>query len=108
MLDPARAVESAKDMTRTFKSLQLGLMVGIGGGVPGPSGQKLDVRLGDVVVNTAGSGTSGVFHLDFGKSPQAKPFIHTGSLDKPFRLLLSAIPKLKANLRRRNGFAEEL
>ncbi|KAF5019023.1 hypothetical protein F66182_8973 [Fusarium sp. NRRL 66182] len=37
-------------MTRTFPSIQFGLMVGIGGGVP--SKVDADVRLGDVVVGT--------------------------------------------------------
>ncbi|KAF4967772.1 hypothetical protein FSARC_4746 [Fusarium sarcochroum] len=36
------------NMTRTFPSIQFGLVVGIGGGVPG----KVDIRLGDIVVGT--------------------------------------------------------
>ncbi|KAJ4268431.1 hypothetical protein NW762_002494 [Fusarium torreyae] len=36
------------NMTRTFPSIQFGLMVGIGVGAPG----KLDIRLGDIVVGT--------------------------------------------------------
>ncbi|PLN80576.1 hypothetical protein BDW42DRAFT_112082 [Aspergillus taichungensis] len=36
------------NMKRTYKRIQAGLMVGIGGGVPG----KVDLRLGDVVVGT--------------------------------------------------------
>ncbi|KAI1120850.1 hypothetical protein F5Y10DRAFT_289150 [Nemania abortiva] len=40
----------ASNMHRTFPSIQMFLMVGIGGGAPG----KVDLRLGDVVVGTGG------------------------------------------------------
>ncbi|KAF4945073.1 hypothetical protein FGADI_12207 [Fusarium gaditjirri] len=46
------------NMTRTFKNIQLGLVVGIGGGAP----SKIDLRLGDVVV------ASEVIQHDMGKA----------------------------------------
>ncbi|KAG9992121.1 purine and uridine phosphorylase, partial [Aureobasidium melanogenum] len=46
-LSSATAV--AKDMLNSFPSVRVGLMVGIGGGVPTP---KHDIRLGDVVVSS--------------------------------------------------------
>ena len=41
----ASAATVAKDMLRSFGSIRIGLMVGIGGGAPS---QKHDIRLGDV------------------------------------------------------------
>ena len=51
------AAAVAKDMTRTFPSIELRLMVGIGGGVPS---KKNDIRLGDVVVSMPDGQHSGV------------------------------------------------
>lgn len=47
-------------MRLTFPRLQLGLMVGIGGGVPSKSN---DIRLGDVVVSKPGRKHGGVIHF---------------------------------------------
>lgn len=44
--------------------VQFGLMVGIGGGVPGA---EADIRLGDVVVSQPHQGYGGVIQYDFGK-----------------------------------------
>ncbi|KAF5971110.1 vegetatible incompatibility het-e-1 [Fusarium coicis] len=43
------AVNVLTNLTRTFTSIYLSLMVGIGGGVPG---EDFDIRLGDIVVGT--------------------------------------------------------
>jgi nucleoside phosphorylase len=43
------AVNVLTDLTRTFTSIYLSLMVGIGGGVPR---ENFDIRLGDIVVGT--------------------------------------------------------
>lgn len=51
------AANVATNLMRTFPSIRVGLMVGIGGGVPG----KSDLRLGDVVVGTS------VVQYDMGK-----------------------------------------
>lgn len=47
-LAPAATV--GKDMARTFPALRVGLMVGIGGGIPNKD-KGIDIRLGDVVVS---------------------------------------------------------
>lgn len=54
-------------MLQTFPSLEFGLMVGIGGGVPS---RKADIRLGDVVVSTPTSASTfgGVVQYDYGKT----------------------------------------
>src|SRR5436309_1479609 len=53
--NPASAV--ATQMRATFKGIQFGLMVGIGGGVPS---RQADIRLGDVVVSQPHQTSSGV------------------------------------------------
>jgi len=78
-------------MRAKFPNLRLGLMVGIGGGVPG----NKDVRLGDVVVSQPSAGHGGVVQYDFGKSIPAG-FVRTGFLNTPPESLLQALVKLQA------------
>ncbi|KAL2859901.1 WD40-repeat-containing domain protein [Aspergillus lucknowensis] len=59
---PAAAV--ASNMARTFPSIALRLMLGIGGGIPS---SHADVRLGDVVVSMPHGTHGGVVEYDFGK-----------------------------------------
>ncbi|KAH8719449.1 hypothetical protein GQ44DRAFT_775372 [Phaeosphaeriaceae sp. PMI808] len=83
----------AKQMKSTFRAIQLGLMVGIGGGVPSA---EEDIRLGDIVVSQPGKGHGGVIQFDFGKS-KPNEFERTGFLNTPPQILLSAVSKLRAN-----------
>lgn len=83
------AATVANNMHRSFPSIRFGLMVGIGGGVPG----KVDVRLGDVVVSKE------VVQYDFGKTTQEGAFHRTGTLNKPPHSLLTAVAKLQASHR---------
>ncbi|TRX89494.1 hypothetical protein FHL15_009663 [Xylaria flabelliformis] len=76
----------ANNMRRTFPSIQMFLMVGIGGGVPG----KVDIRLGDVVVST------GVMQYDLGKTVQQGHFQPTGSMRQPSPALMTAVSTLRA------------
>ncbi|SPJ78511.1 related to ankyrin repeat [Fusarium torulosum] len=87
------AATVARDMLRSFPNIRFGLMVGIGGGVPST---KHDIRLGDVVVSTRGSGKGGVFQYDYGKAIQEHAFVMTGSLNQPPQLLLAALSGLEA------------
>ncbi|KPA36758.1 hypothetical protein FLAG1_10456, partial [Fusarium langsethiae] len=80
-------------MLRSFPNIRFGLMVGIGGGAPSA---KHDIRLGDVVVSTRGSGKGGVFQYDYGKAIQERSFVTTGSLNQPPQLLLTALSGLEA------------
>jgi nucleoside phosphorylase len=58
------AAAVAKDMACTFPSIELRLMVGIGGGVPS---KKNDIRLGDVVVSMPDGQHGGVIQCDLGQ-----------------------------------------
>jgi nucleoside phosphorylase len=97
---PAATV--ATQMKSSFPSIRFGLMVGIGGGVPG----KEDVRLGDVVVSKPVQEHGGVVQYDLGKATLAG-FQRTGCLAPPPPILLSAISRLQANyLRGKSEFAQ--
>lgn len=52
------AAAVARDMQHSFPNVRIGLMVGIGGGVPS---LKHDIRLGDIVISSPGGGHGGVF-----------------------------------------------
>ncbi|KIW65253.1 hypothetical protein PV04_07527 [Phialophora macrospora] len=83
------AAHVATLMVGTFPSIKVGLMVGIGGGIP-PK-----VRLGDVVVGTPGGQFSGVVQWDMGKAKAGGKFERTGALNNPPNALLSALAKLE-------------
>ncbi|KAL7957331.1 ankyrin repeat-containing domain protein [Trichoderma compactum] len=87
------AASVARDMLHSFPNVRIGLMVGIGGGVPG----KHDIRLGDVVVSATHNEHGGVFQYDFGKTVQAQEFQNTKFLNQPPALLRSAVGGLKAD-----------
>ncbi|PHH78561.1 hypothetical protein CDD80_6672 [Ophiocordyceps camponoti-rufipedis] len=76
----------ASDMRRSFPGIRVGLMVGIGGGVP----SMADVRLGDVVVG------SGVVQHDLGKTMAEGQFHRTGTPRIPPSALMTAVAKLRA------------
>lgn len=83
------ATQVATSMIRSFPSIQIGLLVGIGGGVP------RKVRLGDVVVSTPVGQHSGVIQWDFGKATEGGTFERTGALSNPPSSLLTALAKLE-------------
>ncbi|KAL7907265.1 purine and uridine phosphorylase [Trichoderma velutinum] len=84
------AATVATQMVQTFSSIKVGLMVGIGGGIP-PK-----VRLGDVVVSTPVGQFPGVVQWDLGKSTDGGNFERTGSLNNPPNSLSSALGKLES------------
>ncbi|CAG9982523.1 unnamed protein product [Clonostachys byssicola] len=83
------AATVATQMIRTFPSIRIGLMVGIGGGIPSK------VRLGDVVVGTPSGQFSGVVQWDFGKAREGGKFERTGSLNSTPASLGTALAKLE-------------
>jgi nucleoside phosphorylase len=84
------ATAVALHMIRSFP-IKLGLMVGIGGGVPS---HKNDIRLGDVVVSMPAARHGGVVQYDLG-SMESDGFQIKGHLDKPPKALLSAVTSLR-------------
>jgi nucleoside phosphorylase len=74
----------------TFKNIRVGLLVGIGGGVPRLP--KKDVRLGDVVVGAPEAGPA-VVQYDLGKQ-LTNDIEVTRTLNKPPALLLRVVNKV--------------
>ena len=93
------AAAVAMQMKSTFPAIRFGLMVGIGGGVPG---KEADIRLGDIVVSQPGNGHGGVVQYDIGKSTPSG-FERSGFLNTPPPILLAAVTKLRSNQDRGRG-----
>ncbi|KAL7796732.1 hypothetical protein V8C37DRAFT_420103 [Trichoderma ceciliae] len=81
----------ATRMISTFPNIRVGLMVGIGGGIP----QK--TRLGDVVISCPSGSEPGVVQWDMGKAEYGGQFRRTGSLAPPPTALLTALGKFEAD-----------
>ncbi|KAF2150697.1 purine and uridine phosphorylase [Myriangium duriaei CBS 260.36] len=99
----------ATNMLRTFsKSLRIGLMVGIGGGIPS---LDRDIRLGDIVVSSPEGTCGGVIQHDRGKRQKDGELLRTGCLNSPPRSLLNAVSALRSECiieeSRFPGFIEE-
>jgi len=86
------AASVARDMLHSFPNVRIGLMVGIGGGVPSP---KHDIRLGDIVVSSPRDGNGGTFQYDFGKTIQGQSFQSTKFLNQPPTVLRTAVNGIK-------------
>lgn len=82
------ATNIVTNMKQTFNSIRVGLIVGIGGGVP--SGPETDIRLGDIVVGTR------VMQVDLGKIIGDGQLEHTGVPRFPDQILAKAVSHLRA------------
>ncbi|KIX05301.1 uncharacterized protein Z518_06173 [Rhinocladiella mackenziei CBS 650.93] len=89
------AANVAKDMARTFPALRIGLMVGIGGGIPDLA-KGVDIRLGDIVVSKPEKTLGGVVQYDKGKAENGGKFVVKGQLNAPPALLLQTLAQLRA------------
>jgi nucleoside phosphorylase len=88
------ATTVANNMVRTFStSLRVGLMVGVGGGIPSTAH---DIRLGDVVISCPERTVGGVVQYDMGKVGLDGGFYRNGSLNSPPRSLLTAVSSMRA------------
>ncbi|KAI4206290.1 MAG: hypothetical protein LQ346_001186 [Caloplaca aetnensis] len=88
------AATVAGQMLRSYTSIKIRLMVGIGGGVPT---LECDIRLGDVVISQPKEKFGGVVQYDRGKKTAGGKFERTGQLDKPPQLLLNALASMQAD-----------
>ncbi|KAF2230827.1 purine and uridine phosphorylase, partial [Viridothelium virens] len=88
----AAAAVAATHMKRSFKCIRMGLMVGIGGGVPS---KNHDVRLGDIVIGACAGLTGSVLDYDHGKVMPDGKLQLTKHTDKPPSVLLNALSKLR-------------
>ncbi|THW87062.1 hypothetical protein D6D15_06950 [Aureobasidium pullulans] len=83
----------ATQMMSAFRQIRVGLMVGIGGGVPS---EDNDVRLGDIVVSHPNGQHGGVAQYDFGKARPDGILERIGSLNAPPNALLTALTDVRA------------
>jgi nucleoside phosphorylase len=87
----------ATQLLNDFRSIRFGLLVGIGGGIPG---DEDDIRLGDVVVSKPTDTFGGVVQFDRGKTHPNGQFERTGILRKPPAMLMATVQKLQARQKR--------
>jgi len=81
------AVMVATRMMARFPKIRIGLLVGIGGGLPHKGN---DIRLGDVVVSKPDGKFGGVVEYDMGTYTNGR-FVRTGTLNTPPEKLLSML-----------------
>ncbi|KUL82102.1 hypothetical protein ZTR_10071 [Talaromyces verruculosus] len=101
----ASAASVATNLLHSFPNVRVGLMVGIGGGVPST---KHDIRLGDIVVSAPRDNEGGVFQYDFGKTIQEQAFQHTQFLNQPPTILRGAVMGIQAQHERKGHRLEEV
>jgi nucleoside phosphorylase len=89
------AATVATQLQNDFPAIRFGLLVGVGGGVPG-RGERDDIRLGDVVVSEPTGTFGGVVQFDRGDDIAKAGFKRTGTLNKPPPVLRNNIEALKA------------
>jgi nucleoside phosphorylase len=87
------AASVATRMVATFVNVKVGLMVGIGGGMP-----QNNVRLGDVVISCPKGKSPGVVQWDAGKALSGGVFQRKGSLNKPPTAMLAALSNLESHI----------
>ncbi|CAI7672767.1 unnamed protein product [Penicillium viridicatum] len=87
------AVATAKEMLFTFPKIRIGLLVGIGAGIPDYD-DELDIRLGDVVIGSSPE-SGGVVVYDLGKIRDGT-FESLSVLNRPPKSLGTALGKLQA------------
>jgi nucleoside phosphorylase len=87
------AATVATDMRRSFPSVRLRLLVGIGGGIPS---KKNDIRLGDVVLGMPDGIHGGVVQYDLGKRT-VDGFLRKGFLCPPPDEWRTAVVEMKSD-----------
>lgn len=94
MYGTTAAARTTSNLLASLPSIKIGLLVGIGSGIPRHRDQ--DVRLGDVVVSQPEGTTGGVVQYDLGKARLNGKWEPEGMLNRPPLVLLSALAALKA------------
>lgn len=92
------AATTASNLLSSLPDIRIGLLVGIGSGIPRliPGTEQVDIRLGDIAVSQPTGTEGGVIQYDLGKSGKNDAWERKGSLDKPPQVLLSALSHLQA------------
>ncbi|KAJ5413807.1 hypothetical protein N7509_000434 [Penicillium cosmopolitanum] len=88
------ATTVAMQLMSSFHAVRIGLMVGIGGGVPS---SNADIRLGDIVVSQPSDTFGGVIQYDLGKALSGGHFKRIGMLNRSPQVLLTALATIRAH-----------
>lgn len=95
------AATTASSVLASLPSIRVGLLVGIGAGIPRPDDGQ-DIRLGDVVVSQPRGSTGGVCQYDFVKVKPGDENELNGFLGRPPLVLLNALGKIQAEHMRKD------
>ena len=99
---PTAAATTASSVLASLPSIRVGLLVGIGAGIPRPD-DGYDIRLGDVVVSQPHGSTGGVCQYDFVKVKLGHENELNGFLGRPPLVLLNALGKIQAEHYRKDS-----
>lgn len=99
---PTAAATTASSVLASLPSIRVGLLVGIGAGIPRPD-DGYDIRLGDVVVSQPHGPTGGVCQYDFVKVKPGNENELNGFLGRPPLVLLNALGKIQAEHERKDS-----
>ncbi|PLB49296.1 ankyrin repeat protein [Aspergillus steynii IBT 23096] len=89
------AAMTAKSLVMSIPSIRIGLLIGIGGGIPCPDKTR-DIRLGDVAVSRPSGDSGGIVQYDLGKQ-RLNDYKRVGFMAKPPAILLNAVTNIEAN-----------
>ena len=90
------ATATALPMLSSFPNIRVGLMVGIGAGVP-KEDEDPDIRLGDVVISKPTDKNGGVIQYDLGKIMSEGRSERRDVLNKPPEVLLRGLSSMQAD-----------
>lgn len=88
------AATTATNLFRSFPSIRMCLLVGIGAGI---RRKGFDTRLGDVVVSQPDGKSGGVYQYDLQKSRSDGQLEKIGVIDRPSTLLLKILKRVQAH-----------
>ncbi|GJD00522.1 pfs domain-containing protein [Colletotrichum higginsianum] len=101
------AATTASSLSSSLPSIRIGLLVGIGGGIPRPD-EGRDIRLGDVAVSEPDGTTGGVCQYDLVKARPGNRRERKGFLGKPPTVLLKALTSIRADHEMKDSKIPEL
>ncbi|KAL8409963.1 hypothetical protein RB594_008157 [Gaeumannomyces avenae] len=101
------AATTASNLLASLPSIRIGLMVGIGGGIPRLD-EDSDIRLGDIVVSQPDGTTGGVCQYDLLKAKPGDARQRKGFLLPPPTVLLNALASVQAYHERKPSRVPEI
>ncbi|TID07399.1 hypothetical protein CH35J_000288 [Colletotrichum higginsianum] len=90
------AAITASSLSSSLPSIKIGLLVGTGGGIARPDGNR-DIRLGDVAVSQPDGATGGVCQYDLIKARPGNRRERKGFLGMPPTVFLKALASIQAD-----------